>query len=131
MDTLTPELGRPLNRPAILPFIDGFGDASSLLLVGAEALSGCLDDEDGASRRRFRDSKKNAKALLMEDACPPGEIDLADFEEMEPHPIVVVSREDLNRSNWVAAVLITSKWFEERSKGRKRGHHWEGERGHH
>ncbi|MFI5454876.1 MAG: type II toxin-antitoxin system PemK/MazF family toxin [Isosphaerales bacterium] len=46
----------------------------------------------------------------------PGEIDLADFEEMEPHAVVVVSREELNRGNWVAAVLITSKRFEERSK---------------
>lgn len=46
----------------------------------------------------------------------PGEIYLADFEEMEPHPIVVVSREELNRGNWVAAVLITSMRFEERSK---------------
>ena len=46
----------------------------------------------------------------------PGEIYLADFEEMEPHPVVVVSREELNRGNWVAAVLITSKRFEERSK---------------
>jgi mRNA-degrading endonuclease toxin of MazEF toxin-antitoxin module len=46
----------------------------------------------------------------------PGEIYLADFEEMEPHPVVVVSREELNRRNWVAAVLITSKRFEERSK---------------
>src|SRR6516165_5084505 len=46
----------------------------------------------------------------------PGEIYLADFEEMEPHPIVVVSREELNRGNWVAAVLITSKRFEARSK---------------
>jgi hypothetical protein len=34
----------------------------------------------------------------------PGEIDLADFEEMEPHPIVVVSREELN-SNTVKSVL--------------------------
>jgi mRNA-degrading endonuclease toxin of MazEF toxin-antitoxin module len=46
----------------------------------------------------------------------PGEIFLADFEEMEPHPVVVVSREELNRGNWVVAVLITSKRFEERSK---------------
>ena len=45
-----------------------------------------------------------------------GEIYLADFDEMEPHPVVVVSREELNRGNWVAAVLITSKRFEERSK---------------
>ena len=46
----------------------------------------------------------------------PGEIYLADFEEMEPHPVVVVSREDLNRGNWVAAVLMTSQRFEERSR---------------
>lgn len=46
----------------------------------------------------------------------PGEIYMADFEEMEPHPVVVISREELNRGNWVAAVLITSKRFEERSK---------------
>ena len=46
----------------------------------------------------------------------PGGIYLADFEEMEPHPVVVVPREELNRGNWVAAVLITSKRFEERSK---------------
>ncbi len=46
----------------------------------------------------------------------PGEIYRADFEEMEPHPIVVVSRDELNRGNWVAAVLITSKRFEERSR---------------
>ena len=39
----------------------------------------------------------------------PGEIYLADSEEMEPHPIVVLTREELNRGNWVAAVLITSK----------------------
>ena len=38
----------------------------------------------------------------------PGEIYVADFEEMEPHPVVVVSREELNRGNWVAAVLIAS-----------------------
>ncbi len=45
-----------------------------------------------------------------------GETYRADFKEMEPHPVVVVSREELNRGNWVAAVLITSKKFEERSK---------------
>src|SRR5215469_4175089 len=46
----------------------------------------------------------------------PSEIYRADFEEMEPYPVVVVSREELNRGNRVAAVLITSKRFEERSK---------------
>jgi mRNA-degrading endonuclease toxin of MazEF toxin-antitoxin module len=35
---------------------------------------------------------------------------------MEPHPVVVVSREELKRGNWVAAVLFTFKRFEERSK---------------
>jgi mRNA-degrading endonuclease toxin of MazEF toxin-antitoxin module len=46
----------------------------------------------------------------------PGEIHLADFEEMEPHPVVVVSREELNRGNGVAAVLVTSKKSEDRSR---------------
>ena len=46
----------------------------------------------------------------------PGEIFLADFEGMEPHPVVVVSWEELNRDNWVVAVLITSQRFEERSQ---------------
>ena len=46
----------------------------------------------------------------------PGAIYLADFEEMESHPVVVISREELNRGNWVSAVLITSKRFQERSK---------------
>ena len=46
----------------------------------------------------------------------PGEIYLADFEEMEPHPVVVVSREELNRGGWVVAVLFTSKRFGERSR---------------
>jgi mRNA-degrading endonuclease toxin of MazEF toxin-antitoxin module len=46
----------------------------------------------------------------------PGGIYLADFEEMGPHPVVVISREELNRGNWVAAVLITSQRFEDRSK---------------
>lgn len=45
-----------------------------------------------------------------------GEIYVADFEEMGPHPVVVVSREELNHGNWVVAVLITSKRFEARSK---------------
>ncbi|HEX8199822.1 MAG TPA: type II toxin-antitoxin system PemK/MazF family toxin [Isosphaeraceae bacterium] len=46
----------------------------------------------------------------------PGEVYLADFEEMGPHPVVVISRDELNRGNWVSAVLITSQRFEERSK---------------
>ena len=46
----------------------------------------------------------------------PGEIYMADFEDIDPHPMVVVSREELNRGSWVVAALITSKRFEERSK---------------
>ena len=46
----------------------------------------------------------------------PGEIRFADFDEMGPHPIVVVSREESNRGRWVAAVPITSKRFDERSQ---------------
>jgi mRNA-degrading endonuclease toxin of MazEF toxin-antitoxin module len=45
-----------------------------------------------------------------------GELYLADFEELGPHPVVVVSRKELNRGNWVVAVLITSKRFEARHK---------------
>lgn len=45
-----------------------------------------------------------------------GEIYTAEFEAMEPHPVVVISREELNRVRWVAALLITSKRFEERSR---------------
>ena len=44
-----------------------------------------------------------------------GEIFLADFEELEPHPVVIVSREELNRGSWVVVALITSRRFEERS----------------
>ena len=30
----------------------------------------------------------------------PGEIYMADFPEAGPHPVIVVSREDLNRGHW-------------------------------
>jgi mRNA-degrading endonuclease toxin of MazEF toxin-antitoxin module len=44
----------------------------------------------------------------------PGEIYLADTEAGK-RPAVVVSREELNRGNWVVAMLLTSAHFDVRS----------------
>src|SRR5262245_41714226 len=46
----------------------------------------------------------------------PGEIYMADLEAGGPHPVLVVSREELNRGRSVVAVLITSAKFDVRSK---------------
>ena len=46
----------------------------------------------------------------------PGEIYMADLGEATPHPIIVVSREELNRGDRVVAVLCTSQKFSVRSK---------------
>jgi mRNA-degrading endonuclease toxin of MazEF toxin-antitoxin module len=45
----------------------------------------------------------------------PGEIYMADLGEQAPHPIIVVSREGLNRGDRVVAVLCTSQKFATRS----------------
>jgi mRNA-degrading endonuclease toxin of MazEF toxin-antitoxin module len=45
----------------------------------------------------------------------PGEIYLYADPSIPPHPIVVVSREDLNRGDRVVAVIITSTKFAVRS----------------
>lgn len=45
----------------------------------------------------------------------PGEIYLADLDEATPHPVLVVSREELNRGRTIMAVLITSARFAIRS----------------
>jgi mRNA-degrading endonuclease toxin of MazEF toxin-antitoxin module len=45
----------------------------------------------------------------------PGEIYLADTDAGK-RPVVVVSREELSRGNWVVAVLITSARFALRSR---------------
>jgi mRNA-degrading endonuclease toxin of MazEF toxin-antitoxin module len=45
----------------------------------------------------------------------PGEIYLADLGEATPHPIIVVSKEELNRGDRVVAVLVTSQRFAVRS----------------
>ena len=46
----------------------------------------------------------------------PGEIYRADFEEAGPHPVIVVSREDLNRGRYAMVVVCTSARFALRSK---------------
>lgn len=38
----------------------------------------------------------------------PGEIYMADFAQAGPHPVIVVSREDLNRGRYVLVVVCTS-----------------------
>ncbi|HEY3242233.1 MAG TPA: type II toxin-antitoxin system PemK/MazF family toxin [Phycisphaerae bacterium] len=45
----------------------------------------------------------------------PGEIYWADFRDAGPHPVVIVSREELNRGRWAVAVMITSARFAVRS----------------
>lgn len=46
----------------------------------------------------------------------PGEIYLADFEEAGRHPVIVVSREELNRGHYALVVPCTSARFELRSQ---------------
>lgn len=45
----------------------------------------------------------------------PGEIYMADLGEAAPHPVIVVSREELNRGDRLVAVLCTSQKFAIRS----------------
>ena len=45
----------------------------------------------------------------------PGEIHVADFGPAGPHPVIVVSREDLNRGNYALVVVCTSARFAVRS----------------
>jgi mRNA-degrading endonuclease toxin of MazEF toxin-antitoxin module len=45
----------------------------------------------------------------------PGEIYVADHQTATPHPVVVVSREGLDRGRYVIAVMITSTHFSVRS----------------
>jgi mRNA-degrading endonuclease toxin of MazEF toxin-antitoxin module len=46
----------------------------------------------------------------------PGEIYTADFGQAGPHPVIVVSREDLNRGRYALVVVCTSARFAVRSK---------------
>lgn len=45
----------------------------------------------------------------------PGEIYMADLGDAEPHRVIVVSREELNRGDRAVVVLCTSKEFAIRS----------------
>jgi len=46
----------------------------------------------------------------------PGEIYMADFGAAGPHPVIVVSREELNRGRYALVVICTSAHFAVRSK---------------
>ena len=46
----------------------------------------------------------------------PGEVYLADFGPAGPHPVIVVSREELNRGRYALVVVCTSARFVTRSK---------------
>jgi mRNA-degrading endonuclease toxin of MazEF toxin-antitoxin module len=46
----------------------------------------------------------------------PGEIYMADFPEAGPHPVIVVSREELNRGHYALGVVCTSARYSVRSK---------------
>jgi mRNA-degrading endonuclease toxin of MazEF toxin-antitoxin module len=46
----------------------------------------------------------------------PGEIYIADFPEAGPHPVIVVSREELNRGHYALVVVCTSSRFAVRSQ---------------
>jgi len=41
----------------------------------------------------------------------PGEIYMADFAEAGPHPVIVLSREELNRGRYALVVICTSARF--------------------
>lgn len=38
----------------------------------------------------------------------PGEVYVADFDQAGPHPVIVVSREELNRGRYLLVVAYTS-----------------------
>ena len=46
----------------------------------------------------------------------PGEIYVADFAEAGPHPVIVLSREELNRGRYALVVVCTSARFTARSQ---------------
>ena len=46
----------------------------------------------------------------------PGEIYIADFAEAGPHPVIVLSREELNRGRYALVAVCTSARFAVRSQ---------------
>ncbi len=45
----------------------------------------------------------------------PGEIYVADFDHAGPHPVIIISREELNRGRYALVVVCTSARFATRS----------------
>jgi len=48
----------------------------------------------------------------------PGEVYMADFGQAGPHPVIVVSREELNRGRYALVVVGTSARFAHRGGSR-------------
>ncbi len=46
----------------------------------------------------------------------PGQVYMADFAEAGPHPVIILSREELNRGRYALVVVCTSARFSVRSK---------------
>jgi len=46
----------------------------------------------------------------------PGQVYMADFAEAGPHPVIVLSREELNRGRYALVVVCTSARFAVRSQ---------------
>jgi mRNA-degrading endonuclease toxin of MazEF toxin-antitoxin module len=46
----------------------------------------------------------------------PGEIYFADYEDLEPHRVIIVSQEGFNRGKYATVVVCTSKKFRERAR---------------
>ena len=115
-ETLTPQLKQAIEQAGDSPVrLSDPETHRHYVLVSADVYDRLLEQEERREQQAFlRAAKKNAKSSA-DGGCMirPGEIYLADFDEMEAHPVVVVFREELNRGNWVTAVLITSKRFEE------------------
>ena len=51
----------------------------------------------------------------------PGEVFIAVFDQAGPHPVIVVSREDLNRGRYALVVVCTSAKAEGDTATRPRG----------
>lgn len=45
----------------------------------------------------------------------PGAVYIADFDQAGPHPVIVISREELNRGRYALVVVCTSARFATRS----------------
>ena len=120
METLTPELKHAVEQAGNSPVrLMDLRYAQSLRPRQRRGLRTAPFGRRGSSRANRVSpgrERKTPRPVFWRTMIERGEIYLADFDGMEPHPVVVVSREELNRGNWVAAVLITSKRFEERSK---------------